>query len=412
MQPPALDRAAQRRAGAEQRALADELVERPRAHPRRERGVDRRRSLEQPPLLARSSTSILRLRPRADATSRLDRRRRRTAVSRRRSRALVAIVRVARTVRVTRVTSPTCGRRADGSAVEPPPSETVELLQRLIRFDTVNPPGNERAAQEHLAGRPRRRRLRVRAARAHARAPEPRRARSTAPRRGPVLCLLSHVDTVLATPSEWTHDPWSGDLADGFVWGRGALDMKSQTAAEVVAACSLARAGWRPARGSLLVVALVDEETGGADGAQWLTAHAPRQGSLRLPAQRGRRRLRRVRRPPRVLPRLRREGRLPLRRCTPTASPPTARCRSSATTRCSSSRRSSSASRRASRRSALTEEPRAFLAAIGALGDGDDAAAALERVRGGRAAAGGAASSRCSASRSRRRACSRPRRST
>ena len=41
-----------------------------------------------------------------------------------------------------------------------------------------------------------------------------------------MLCLLSHVDTVLATPSEWTHDPWSGDLADGFVWGRGALDMK------------------------------------------------------------------------------------------------------------------------------------------------------------------------------------------
>ena len=55
-------------------------------------------------------------------------------------------------------------------------------------------------------------------------------------------------------------------LADGFVWGRGALDMKSQTAAEVAAASSLARAGWRPARGSLLVVALVDEETGGAAG--------------------------------------------------------------------------------------------------------------------------------------------------
>ena len=64
-----------------------------------------------------------------------------------------------------------------------------------------------------------------------------------------MLCLLSHVDTVLATPSEWTHDPWSGDLDDGFVWGRGALDMKSQTAAEVAAACSLARAGWRPRAG-------------------------------------------------------------------------------------------------------------------------------------------------------------------
>jgi acetylornithine deacetylase/succinyl-diaminopimelate desuccinylase-like protein len=90
-----------------------------------------------------------------------------------------------------------------------------------------------------------------------------------------VLCLLSHVDTVLATPSEWSHDPWSGDLADGFVWGRGALDMKSQTAAEVAAACALARDGWRPASGSLLVVVLADEETGGSEGAQWLTRTHP-----------------------------------------------------------------------------------------------------------------------------------------
>jgi acetylornithine deacetylase/succinyl-diaminopimelate desuccinylase-like protein len=80
---------------------------------------------------------------------------------------------------------------------------------------------------------------------------------------------------VLATPSEWSHDPWSGDLADGFVWGRGALDMKSQTAAEVVAATSLVRGGWRPAHGSLLVVVLVDEETGGAEGARWLTETHP-----------------------------------------------------------------------------------------------------------------------------------------
>ncbi len=92
---------------------------------------------------------------------------------------------------------------------------------------------------------------------------------------GPVLCLLSHVDTVLATPSEWTHDPWSGELADGFVWGRGALDMKSQTAAEVAAVCGLARGGWRPARGALLVVVVADEETGGSEGAVWLTRTHP-----------------------------------------------------------------------------------------------------------------------------------------
>jgi acetylornithine deacetylase/succinyl-diaminopimelate desuccinylase-like protein len=150
-------------------------------------------------------------------------------------------------------------------------SEAVELLRRLIRFDTVNPPGNERAAQEHLAG--------VLSAAGFAcellgRTPERPNlvARLDGDEPGPVLCLLSHVDTVLATPSEWSHDPWSGDLADGFVWGRGAIDMKSQTAAEVVAACSLAREGWRPPRGSLLVVVVVDEETGGSEGARWLTA--------------------------------------------------------------------------------------------------------------------------------------------
>jgi acetylornithine deacetylase/succinyl-diaminopimelate desuccinylase-like protein len=150
----------------------------------------------------------------------------------------------------------------------------VELLQRLIRFDTVNPPGNERPAQEHLAGLLRDAGFEVTlVGRTDERPNLVARLRGAAD--GPVLCLLSHVDTVLATPEEWTHDPWSGDLADGAVWGRGALDMKSQTAAEVAAAIGLAREGWRPARGDLLVVVVVDEEVGGAEGAVWLTEHHP-----------------------------------------------------------------------------------------------------------------------------------------
>src|ERR1700730_9246461 len=153
-------------------------------------------------------------------------------------------------------------------------SGAVELLHRLLSFDTVNPPGNERAAQEQLAGI-----LTAAGLRCELLGRTPERpnlvARLDRAEPGPVLCLLSHVDTVLATASEWSHDPWSGALEDGFVWGRGALDMKAQTAAEVGAACSLARSGWRPERGSLLVVVVVDEETGGAEGAQWLTATHP-----------------------------------------------------------------------------------------------------------------------------------------
>ncbi len=147
-------------------------------------------------------------------------------------------------------------------------ADPTALLSDLIRFDTVNPPGNERPAQEHLAGLLEGAGLEVELL---GRTPERPNlvARLRGRGEGPSLCLLSHVDTVLATPSEWTHGPWSGDLADGFVWGRGALDMKSQTAAEVAAALRLAQAGWQGA-GDLLVVVVVDEETGGAEGAQWL----------------------------------------------------------------------------------------------------------------------------------------------
>jgi acetylornithine deacetylase/succinyl-diaminopimelate desuccinylase-like protein len=156
------------------------------------------------------------------------------------------------------------------------PSHAVELLQRLIRFNTVNPPGAEREAQEFLAGV-----LRDAGFEVELDGRTPERPNLVATLRaddgadGLVLGLLSHVDTVYATPEEWSRDPWSGDLHDDHVWGRGALDMKSQTAAEVAAAVALARAGWRPARGALKVIVVVDEETGGAEGAQWLCANRP-----------------------------------------------------------------------------------------------------------------------------------------
>ena len=151
--------------------------------------------------------------------------------------------------------------------------EAVEILRKLVRMNTVNPPGNERPAQEYLAGLLDRAGLEVTLA-----GPDPERpnlvARLRGKAEGPVLGLLSHVDTVGADPAGWRHDPWSGALDDGCVWGRGTLDMKSQTAAEVVAACSLAREGWRPERGDLVVISVSDEEVDGT-GAEWLTTQRP-----------------------------------------------------------------------------------------------------------------------------------------
>jgi acetylornithine deacetylase/succinyl-diaminopimelate desuccinylase-like protein len=151
---------------------------------------------------------------------------------------------------------------------------TTALLQQLIRFDTVNPPGNERLLQEFLLGE-----LTSAGFDCELLGAVPERpnliARLRGAADGPTLCLLGHVDTVLAHPDEWTHGPWSGEVADGYLWGRGALDMKSQVAAEIAAAISLARSGWRPARGELLICSVVDEETGGALGAQWITETHP-----------------------------------------------------------------------------------------------------------------------------------------
>jgi acetylornithine deacetylase/succinyl-diaminopimelate desuccinylase-like protein len=159
-------------------------------------------------------------------------------------------------------------------AVADPEHETTEVLQALVRFNTVNPPGNERAAIEYLAGF-----LTDAGFEVELLAADDARPNLVADLRGaadgPTLCYLGHVDTVLADPAEWTHDPWSGELADGFLWGRGALDMKSQVAAEAVAGAQLARDGWRPARGGLKLVFVSDEETGGDVGAQWLTTEHP-----------------------------------------------------------------------------------------------------------------------------------------
>jgi acetylornithine deacetylase/succinyl-diaminopimelate desuccinylase-like protein len=166
------------------------------------------------------------------------------------------------------------GSAGSQPAQAPEAREAQELLQALIRFNTVNPPGDERPVQEYLAEHLGEAGFECELLGAQEARPN-LIARLRGSGEGPVLCYLGHVDTVLADPREWTHDPWSGDLAEGFIWGRGALDMKSQVAAEVAAAASLARSGWRPGAGELLIVAVADEEAGGELGARWLTTEHP-----------------------------------------------------------------------------------------------------------------------------------------
>src|SRR4051794_1756274 len=150
----------------------------------------------------------------------------------------------------------------------------VELLGELIAINTVNPPGDEEPASAMLADL-----LSDAGFDCELLGPEPGRtsllARLRGEADGPTLCLLGHVDTVTANPEDWSFDPWAGDVVGGEVRGRGAQDMKGQVAAEVAAAVSLGRAGWRPERGELLIAAVADEETGGSLGARWLCDEHP-----------------------------------------------------------------------------------------------------------------------------------------
>ena len=151
--------------------------------------------------------------------------------------------------------------------------EVVGLLQELLRLDTVNPPGNETVAAELLRGY-----LESSGVVCELYAHEPERANLVAriPGRGegPSLLLLSHTDTVVAEPGEWSVDPWSGELKEGCVWGRGALDMKGHVAAAATAVATLAREGFEPA-GDLVFAATADEEVGVDVGLSWLCRAHP-----------------------------------------------------------------------------------------------------------------------------------------
>jgi acetylornithine deacetylase/succinyl-diaminopimelate desuccinylase-like protein len=145
---------------------------------------------------------------------------------------------------------------------------TLELLQQLIRFDTTNPPGAEGECVAWIRG------LLEEAgieSELHERTPGRPNLVARLPGAGsaPGLLLYGHVDVVTTRGQEWRHPPFAGDLADGFVWGRGALDMKGGVAMLVQA---FLRARELPLKGELVLAVLVDEEAGGDDGARFLAA--------------------------------------------------------------------------------------------------------------------------------------------
>ena len=153
--------------------------------------------------------------------------------------------------------------------------ETTALLRDLLRVDTTNPPGRETAAATLLKDY-----LEASGVECELVARDPDRANLIARIRGtgdgPSLALLGHTDVVPADPAGWQHPPFAGDLdGDGYVWGRGAIDMKNETASRAVTLAVLARSGFRP-RGDLMLIAEADEENGTeVVGLQWLVGERP-----------------------------------------------------------------------------------------------------------------------------------------
>ena len=149
----------------------------------------------------------------------------------------------------------------------------VELLQHLIRFDTTNPPGNERACiafiEELLKGA---------GIETVIRAHTPERPNLVARLRGQgnaaPLLLYGHVDVVTTENQEWQYPPFEGVIADGFVWGRGTLDMKGGVAM-ILSAFLRAKAEKLALPGDLILAVVSDEETSGDFGARFLVENHP-----------------------------------------------------------------------------------------------------------------------------------------
>jgi acetylornithine deacetylase/succinyl-diaminopimelate desuccinylase-like protein len=169
--------------------------------------------------------------------------------------------------------------------------ELVELLRSLIRIRSVNPPAPEAPGGELAAARFLDQVLAAEGLRPTVVEPFPGRGSIVVRIHGDgtggdPLLLLSHLDVVPAAAAGWSHDPFAADLDDGYVWGRGAVDMKGMVAMEVQVMRRLARAaraaGLDPAtdpvpglRRDVIFCCTSDEEAGGVEGAGWLVDNHP-----------------------------------------------------------------------------------------------------------------------------------------
>jgi acetylornithine deacetylase/succinyl-diaminopimelate desuccinylase-like protein len=152
------------------------------------------------------------------------------------------------------------------------PDRPTELLQRLLRFDTTNPPGNELECITWI-----RELLEQQGCEVRIFAAEPERpnliARIEGDGNSAPLLLQGHVD-VVAAKGAWRHPPFAGEIADGYLWGRGALDMKGGVAM-MLAAFMRCKASGRTPPGDVILCLMADEEAGSDLGAEFLVSEHP-----------------------------------------------------------------------------------------------------------------------------------------
>ncbi|MGB3328406.1 MAG: M20/M25/M40 family metallo-hydrolase [Thermomicrobiales bacterium] len=147
-------------------------------------------------------------------------------------------------------------------------------LQTLLRINTVNLPGNERAACDAIAAILNAEGIGYEIVdSAPGRASIVARLRAEKATARPIL-LMGHVDVVSVEAGKWTRDPFGGELIDGYLWGRGAIDMKSQVAGELAALVLVKRSGIALDR-DVIFAAFADEEAGGEFGADYVWKHRP-----------------------------------------------------------------------------------------------------------------------------------------